>query len=53
MNKSTPKIDKVRLALRNEGNFHEENINVYITELQFKLNQVIDAVNSLLDTKKE
>lgn len=40
------KIEKIRLALYNEGTFYKENISVYVSELQFKINEIIDKLNS-------
>ena len=44
--KQRKQIEELRLALHNEGTFHKENIDLYISELQFKVNEIIDYLTS-------
>ncbi len=36
------KITKLKIASENEGSFYKENLSVYISELQLKVNEIID-----------
>ena len=41
------KIEKIRVALHNENTFFEKNVDCYISELQIKVNEIIDLLSPI------
>ena len=38
------RIEKIRVSLHNDRTFFKENIDCYISELQIKVNEIIDLL---------